>query len=98
MHKIFSINKIIQDKSKCYIHIKVRLTDVVEVVGAFIEVPISILVVAEAQWRQWAVSPVDDLETVWTLREVVVDNDVLIPLYAKKCATNISVREALYSI
>lgn len=55
MHKIFSINKIIQDKSKCavqYIHIKVRLTDVVEVVGAFIEVPISILVVAEAQWCQ----------------------------------------------
>lgn len=67
-----------------------RLTNVVEVVGAFIEVPISVPVVAEAQWRQRAVSPVDDLETVWTLREVVVDDDVLIPLYAKKRATNIS--------
>lgn len=55
MHKIVCFNKIIKDKSKCavqYIHIKVRLTDVVEVVGAFIEVPISVLVVAEAQWRQ----------------------------------------------
>lgn len=75
-----------------------RLTDVVEVVGAFIEVPISVPVVAEAQWRQWAVSRVDDLETVWTLREVVVDDDILIPLYAKKRATNISVCEALYRI
>lgn len=75
-----------------------RLTDVVEVVGAFIEVPISVPVVAEAQWRQRAVSRVDDLETVWTLREVVVDDDILIPLYAKKRATNISVCEALYRI
>lgn len=57
---------------------KARLTDVVEVVGAVVEVPVSVLVTAEAQRRRRAVPLIDDTESVWTLSEVVSDDHVLI--------------------
>lgn len=56
------------------------LTDVVEVVGAVVEVPVPVAVVAVAQRRLRAVPHVHDTESVWTLREVVVDDHILIRL------------------
>lgn len=57
------------------------LTEVVKVVGVFIQVPVSVVVAVEAQRPQGAVPPVDDVETVRILGEVVVDDDVLIALW-----------------
>lgn len=56
------------------------LTDVVEVVGAVVEEPVSVVVLAEAQRRRGAVPLIDDMEPVWTLGQVVVDDHILIRL------------------
>lgn len=67
-------------RSRQSIHINVCLTDVVEVVGAPVEEPVSVVVTAEAQRRRGAVPLVDDTEPVWTLGQVVVDDHILIRL------------------
>lgn len=62
----------------------IELTDVVEVVCAVVEEPVSVAVTAEAQRCGGAVPLVDDAEQVWTLRQVVVDDHIFIWLYEHK--------------
>ncbi len=64
------------------------VTHIVKVVGAVVEVPVSVLVFAEGQRRRGAVSLIDDPESVWTLSEVVVDDHILIRLYDKSKKTS----------
>lgn len=62
------------------IHNKVWRTDVVEVVGAAVEEPVSVPVVAGAERHGRAVPLVDDSEFIRTLGEVVVDDHKFISL------------------
>lgn len=59
-------------------HMKESLTDVVEVVGAFVKEPVPVVIIAVAQWQCGAVPLIDDVEPVWTLGQVVVDDHILI--------------------
>lgn len=67
---------VFKDKLK----LKVKLTEVEEVIGGLVEEPVSVVVVAEAQRRRRAVPVIDDAEAVRTLGEVVPDDDELIRL------------------
>lgn len=60
------------------------LTDVGEVLGVAVEVPVPVVVTAEAERCRRAVPLVDDAELVRTLGQVVVDDHVLIRLWEVK--------------